>query len=168
MASLGSQVDDYLARFDALIASLPDLPTFITADNWPAWLALCFSLIALFASLSRRQSKDDYKIKTSSQYVRSKDGQPDTVVIKLENTGSKPVLLSMAWGRYSDGSTKGQTLEGPRGVRIGVGENYTEAYEDYMALNANAAHLVDLWYEDFLGQEYNVAGAGKVLRQLTR
>lgn len=168
MASVESLVDDLITRADALVTSLPELPAFITADNWPAWLALCFSLIALFASLSRRRTDGNYQIKSTSRFVRSEEGRPDTVVIDLENTGSKPILLSMAWGRYSDGSTKGQTLEGPRGVRIGVGEKYTEAYEDYMALNANAAYLVDLWYEDFLGQEYNVNGAGKVLRRLTR
>ena len=167
MENLDQKISVILATIEEFVLSLP-LPGSLDLNSLPAWMALAFSLIALFVSFTRKSTEREYKVKTTSEFVRSGDGRPDTVVINLENTGKKPILLSMAWGRYSDGSTKGLALEGPRGVRLGVGEKYTESYEDYMALNANAARLVEVWYEDFLGHEYMVKNAGKLLHRLTR
>lgn len=135
--------------------------------NWISLTALILSILALLIALMKGGGHSKPKVKTRTTLKRAQRDEPAKVTVEVTNLDAEPLVLATAWSRFSDGTERGERLE-KNGVRLATGQSFTEAYEDYMVMTKDSAHLTEVWYEDALGRRYPVKNAERLFRLLIR
>ena len=104
---------------------------------------------------------------TSTVYSSGPDGGSDYLEFKAVNHCRRPVILTMIWTQWSDGTKSGLYLNA-NGVRLGENEEYKRNYDatDKNAVSDEGEHreALDLWFEDTLGRRYKINSIEKQLK----
>ncbi len=106
---------------------------------------------------------------TGTVYSSGPNGGNDYLQLKAVNHGRRPVILTMLWVHWSDGTMSGKYLNG-NGVRLGENEEYKKNFDandkNEVSDEGEYKEAIDLWFEDTLGRKYKIYNIDKQLKKI--